>query len=123
MPKQIKIDDDGLYSVTLDQAEITLLYMGVIPYIAYDHDPMIPDNEFLWVHQEIKPEDKFPCLDPFPCRVLSCVQFLPDLFILTLEPDEVDIEFEEYIAKLRIQIDRNFSTLRTQVLLDSSMFN
>ena len=97
--------------------------MRVIPYIAYDHDPMIPNNEFLWVHQEVKSEDKFLCLDLFPCRVLSCVQFSPDLFILTLKPDEIDLEFEDYITDLKARIETKPSTFRTQVLNDLNNLN
>ena len=123
MLKTISKDDEGIYTTTLYQIEILLLYAGVLPYVAYDHDPMVPDDEFLWIHQEEKPEDKFPQLDPIPCKVLSCVQFLPDLFILTLKPEEIDIEFEQHVEDFKLRMNKKFSTLRTQALIDPLSFN
>ena len=123
MSKSVLKDEEGLYTTTLNQLEILLLYSGVIPYIAYDHDPMVPDDEFLWIHQEEKPEDKYPPLDPIPCKVMSCVQFLPNLFILTLQPDEIDLDFEQQIENFKARLNRKFSTLRTQALIDPATLN
>ena len=110
MSKHITKDDDGLFNITMDQAEILLLCAGVIPYLIYDNDPMIPDNEFLWVHQEEKLTDTFPALDPFPCTVISSIQVHPDLFILTLIPDEIDLEFLEFVEDFKVRMKRKSST-------------
>lgn len=83
---------------------------------------MIPDDEFLWIYQEENPEDEYPPLDSIPCTVLSCVQFLPNLFILTLKPDEIDLEFEQSVQYLKEKLNRKFSTLHTQALIDPTSF-
>lgn len=113
MNKNITKDEDGIYSITMDQAEILLLCSGVIPYLLYDTDPMIPDHEYLWIHQEENATDLFPTLEPFPCNVISCIQVDPQLFIITLIPDEMDIEFLAFVEDFKIRM-KNKPTLRTE---------
>ena len=123
MSKNVTKTDDGLFTTTLTYIEIKLLYVGVIPFVAYDHDPMIPDDEFLWIHQEETGNDTEPELDPIPCKILSCIQFLPNLFILTLKPDEIDFDLSLEIEQIKAKIERKPSTLRTQAMIDPTSFN
>lgn len=111
--------DDDLYTIDLSQQEIILLYLGVIPYIALTEDPKIPDNELLFINQVEHPGDKFPILDTIPCKVLSSVCFSPDLYILTVKPDEIDLEFEQYLNELRVGMENKSTYLRTQAFCNS----
>ena len=123
MPKNVTKTDDGLFTTTLIYVEIKLLYAGVIPYVAYDHDPLIPDDEFLWIHQEETEDCTEPMLDPIPCKILSCIQFLPNLFILTLKPDEIDFDLSLEIEQIKARIEKKPSTFRTQAMIDPMSFN
>lgn len=97
----IYVDEDGLYCVNLTQVEIILLYAGVVPYIAFQDEPQIPDNELLFVHQVETELDKHPLLDPIPCHVLSVVQLRDSVHVVTVRPDEIDFEFEKVVLDLK----------------------
>lgn len=111
----ITVDDDGLYSVGLTQVEIILLYAGVVPYIAFLEEPQIPDNELLFIHQIESELDKHPLLDPIPCQVLSIIN-MGTVHIMTVRPDEIDLEFEKVIDDLRSRLHK-MPPLRTDGIL------
>lgn len=112
--------DDDLYSIDLTQQEIILLYLGVIPYLLLTEDPKIPDNEFLFINQIESEGDAFPALDSFPCNVLSSVCVSPSLYILTVKPDEIDSEFQQYLDRIGAGVLQNSSYLRTQAFFSSA---
>ena len=113
----ITVDDDGLYSVGLTQVEIILLYAGVVPYIAFLDAPEIPDNELLFIHQIETELDKHPLLDPIPCHVLSIIN-MGTVHIMTVRPDEIDLEFESVIDGLRSRLHK-MPPLRTDGILNA----
>ena len=115
--KTVNCDEDGIYSLNLDQAEIIMLVSGYIPYVVFESDPEIPDGEFLWIHYEPKDNDFIPPIDPFPCRILSYVSFANQIHILTLAPDEFDLEFMDMIEEFKANMQKAGECIRSTASL------
>lgn len=115
--KTVNCDEDGIYSLNLDQAEIIMLVSGYMPYVVFESDPEIPDGEFLWIHYEPKKNDFIPPIDPFPCRILSHVSFANQIHILTLAPDEFDLEFMEMIEEFKANMAKAGECVRSTASL------
>ncbi len=94
-----------------------MLVAGYIPYVVVESDPEIPNNEFLWIHYEPKENDFIPDLDPFPCRTLSYVSFANQIHILTLAPDEFDLDFMDMIEEFKANMERAGECVRSTASL------
>ncbi len=110
-------DHFSIYSLNLDQAEIIMLVSGYIPYVVFESDPEIPDGEFLWIHYEPADNDFIPPIDPFPCRILSYVSFANQIHILTLAPDEFDLDFLEMIEEFKANMEKVGECVRSTASL------
>jgi len=95
----------GIYSLNLSQSEIIMLVSGYIPYVVFENDPEIPDDETIWIYYEPKENDIIPHIYPFPCRIISYVT-LSHQTILTLVPNEFNAELMEMIEKFKVKMER-----------------
>ncbi|PSJ16143.1 hypothetical protein [Nitrosomonas supralitoralis] len=111
--KKVNIDEDGAYSLKLNQDEIILLVSGYIPYIVCEKDPEIPEGEFLWIHYAPAENDIIPpIIDPFPCQILSCGVFANRLHFLTLSPIEFNLDFFDLIEEFRDNMKKSDKSVR-----------